>query len=199
MLQLLNEVAPFLRTVLEKELSNISSDWWNCRVVSNLTEQQQRNVRQKKVTSLDGLDLAALLRIFDSNYFDIQNSLELPRETRSWLKELQQVRNRWAHQVGGEARADDLFRDLDTVERFLGAIGGDLTIISEIQVQKSHVLQIIAKPLTSSSQPSLDISATEFRQSEIVRLKSSLENAGPVIRVIAGSPQNRFEVFIDGI
>jgi len=198
MLQLLNQVAPFLRIVLEKEFSRISPDWWNYRVVSNLTEQQQRNVRQKKVTSLDGLDLAALLRVFDANFFDIQNSVELPRETRIWLKELQQVRNRWAHQAGGEARADDLFRDLDTIERFLGAIGGDSTIISEIQVQKNQVLQNIAKPLTAASQLSKEISATEFRQSEIVRLKSSIEKTGPVIRVIAGSPQNRFEVFIDG-
>lgn len=112
MLALLNKSTPALRRFLGEALPQVSEDWWNICVIRNLTEQQARVIRQKGVNSLDGLDLAALLRVFDASYYEISNAADLPRETRSWLKELQQVRNRWAHHTGGEERPDDLFRYL---------------------------------------------------------------------------------------
>jgi hypothetical protein len=65
MLTLLNESIPALRRFLGEALPRVSTDWWNTCVVRNLTEQQARVVRQKGVNSVDGLDLAALLRVFD--------------------------------------------------------------------------------------------------------------------------------------
>src|SRR5688500_5735982 len=97
MLALLNESTPGLRRFLAEALPRVSADWWNTCVLRNLTEQQARVVRQKEVISLEGLDFAALLRVFDANYFEVSNLMDLPRETRNWLKELQQARNRWAH------------------------------------------------------------------------------------------------------
>jgi superfamily II DNA or RNA helicase len=194
MLTLLNESTPALRRFLEEALPLVATDWWNTCVVRNLTEQQQRVVRQKSLNSLAGLDLAALLRVFDANYFEVSNATDLPRETRSWLKELQQVRNRWAHHTGSEERRDDLFRDLDTLERFLGAIGGDASLITTVRNRKAAVLGEIAQPLPAAPPPV----STEFQQTQIVCLKSSLAKAGPVLRVLPGTPQNRYEVFLDG-
>jgi ATP-dependent helicase HepA len=199
MLALLNESTPTVRRFFAEALPRISADWWNTCVVRNLTEQQARVVRQKGVNSLDGLDLAALLRVFAANYFEISNAADLPRETRSWLKELQQVRNRWAHHTGGEERPDDLFRDLDTLERFLGAIGGDAALIATIRGRKATVLGGAAQPQSAAPTPPAPASAaTEFQQTQIVRLKSSPAKSGPVLRVLPGTPQNRYEVFLDG-
>ena len=58
-----------------------SADWWNTCVVRNLAEQGSR----------DGLDLEALLQVFDANYYEISNAADLPRETSSWLKKHQQI------------------------------------------------------------------------------------------------------------
>jgi ATP-dependent helicase HepA len=85
MLALLNQSTPALRHFLGEVLPRVSKDWWNALVVRNLTEQQARVVRQKEVTSLDGLDLAALLRVFDASYLEISNATNLPRGTRNWL------------------------------------------------------------------------------------------------------------------
>ncbi|MDA1274605.1 MAG: SNF2-related protein [Verrucomicrobia bacterium] len=194
MLTLLNESAPALRRFLGEALPRVAADWWNICVVRNLTDQQARVVRQKGLNSLDRLDLAALLRVFDANYFDVSNSTDLPRETRNWLKELQQVRNRWAHHTGNEERPDDLFRDLDTLERFLGAIRGDVSLIASVKSRKATVLGGVAQPPTVLSSPV----STEFQQTQIVLLKSSPTKSGPVLRVLPGTPQNRYEVFLDG-
>jgi ATP-dependent helicase HepA len=83
----MNESTAALRHFLGEALPRVSANWWDTLVVRNLTEQQARVVRQKGVTSLDGLDLAALLRVFDASYFrDLHGR-------RNWPKELQQVRN----------------------------------------------------------------------------------------------------------
>ena len=191
MLQLLTDSTISLRCFLNATLLAISPDWWNACVVRYLTEQQASIVRQKNVTSLDGLDLAALLRIFDSNYYEISQTTNIPRETRNWLKELQQVRNRWAHHTGGEENRDDLFRDHDTLERFLGAIGGDASLIATIRSRKAAVIGGAA-PVASP------LAATEFQPPQIVCLKSSPAKSGPILRVLPGTPQNRYEVFLDG-
>ena len=164
-----------------------------------MSSETSRNSRRdlfgrQQVTSLDGLDLAALLRVFDANYFEISNATDLPRETRNWLKELQQVRNRWAHHTGNEERPDDLFRDLDTLERFLGAIGGDASLIATVRRRKATVLGGVVSTATAAAPPV----STEFQQTQIVRLKSSPAKSGPVLRVLPGTPQNRYEVFVDG-
>ena len=194
MLALLNDSTPAVRHFLGGVLSELSTDSWNVCVLRNLTEQQASIVRQKNVTSLDGLDLSALLRVFDANYFDISNAAKLPRETRNWLKELQQVRNRWAHHTGGEESRDDLFRDLDTLERFLGAIGGDASFIATIRSRKSALMASVARPEPAES----PLAMSEFQATQIVCLKSSPAKSGPVLRVLPGTPQNRYEVFLDG-
>ena len=194
MLALLNDSAFPLRRFLGEVLPLVSTDWWNTCVVRNLTEQQARIVRQRGLNSLDELDLAALLREFDANYFEISNATDLPRETRNWLKELQQVRNRWAHHTGHEERPDDLFRDLDTLERFLGVIKGEASLIASVRGRKTVVMGGVARP-PPAAPPRLSV---EFQQTQIVRLKSSPAKSGPVLRVLPGTPQNRYEVFLDG-
>lgn len=199
MLALLNESAPSLRQLLTDALPRVSPDWWNTCVLRNLTEQQSRVVRQKGVISLDGLDFAALLRVFDANYFDLANASDFPRETRNWLKELQQVRNRWAHHTGNEERPDDLFRDLDTLERFLGAIGAESSLITSVRSRKAAMLRGSAQSVPAAPAfPAAPAPTTEFHQTQIVRQKSSPAKSGPVLRVMPGAPQNRYEVFMDG-
>ena len=68
---ILNDVANRLREFLGRSLAGIRADWWPALVVANLTEQQQRILKSRRSTSLDALDLAALLRVFNYNFDDI--------------------------------------------------------------------------------------------------------------------------------
>lgn len=86
MLTLLDKSTPALCRFLGEALPRVSPDCWNTRVTRNLMENLARVVRQKVVSSLDGLDLAALLRVFDANYYEVSNATDLPRETGGRLK-----------------------------------------------------------------------------------------------------------------
>ena len=191
----LNQTSISLRKFLAASLPGITCDWWEKCVSRNLTEAQQRIVRERNVTDLEGLDIAALLRVFDANYFDLSNRLNLPRETRNWLKELQQVRNRRAHQSGEAESPDDLFRDMDTLERFLGAIGGDPDLIASVREEKRSVLGSGGEKPTGNAMPEGE---DEFWVAQMVRLKATPVVSGPVLRTIPGVPQNRYEVFLHG-
>ena len=75
---LLNQASVSLRAFLFKSLPGITADWWDKCVLRNLTEGQARVVQERGVNDLDGLDMAALLRVFDANYFDLSNRLIFP-------------------------------------------------------------------------------------------------------------------------
>jgi Swt1-like HEPN len=67
---------------------------------SSVTERGQRRCGYST--------LAALLRVLDQNWFELSNMLRLPREGRTWVKELQTVRNKWAH-ISSESNSKRVF------------------------------------------------------------------------------------------
>src|SRR6266850_5945622 len=78
-----------LERFLLENLPRLSGDWWTKLVVSRLSFQQQRLVKEKDCRHLRDLDFAALLRVLDQNWYELSALLSLPREARHWLKELQ--------------------------------------------------------------------------------------------------------------
>ena len=109
---------------LSNQLPKLSPDWWNKLVIDRLSFQQQRTARERGFKQLEQFDFAALLRILDQNWFEISSTLSLPREARSWLKELQTVRNKWAHLSSTDLPPSESYRDADTLGRLLEAIDG---------------------------------------------------------------------------
>ncbi|OKY73967.1 MAG: hypothetical protein BM485_16060 [Desulfobulbaceae bacterium DB1] len=130
----LHVTAVEIRRYLAKNLPALDAEWWRKHVIDRLSFQQQRIAQEKGLTKLEDLDLAALLRIFDQNWFELSGREgSLPREARNWVKELQTIRNKWAHRSGQIMPATDIFRDLDTTGRLLSAIGGSPESLAEIE------------------------------------------------------------------
>ena len=86
-----NEVAVQLSIFLEKVLPKIFDDWWNKAVINALSFQQKQRIEQRKITTLNGLDLAGLLRVLDQNWYQLSTSLGLTSEDRHFVKEMQTV------------------------------------------------------------------------------------------------------------
>ena len=105
------EVAAFLAT----HLPALGEGWRETHVAYRLSFQQQRTMEERGLTKLEQLDFAALLRILDQNWHELSQALNLPREGRTWVRELQSVRNRWAHLSAAPVPAEDLYRDADTL------------------------------------------------------------------------------------
>ena len=108
-------------------------------VFANLTDLQKNNVKRKNINSLDGLDIAALLRVFDLNWNELSQQHSLLYEDRNILKEMQAVRNRWAHKPKTGYNLDDIYRDFDTMERFFKLLRGSKEIIDEFKTIKLSI------------------------------------------------------------
>jgi len=196
----LNEVSANLRAYLNKALPEIRSDWWNALVVAQLTEQQLRNLRNRKVDSLAGLDLASLLRVFNFNFDDIAQRADMSRDLRTWLREMQGIRNRYAHATEDLSSVDDQWRDLDTIQRFSGAIGATPALLDRVAKLKTGLLQTGLSPTPQSPPPpaAAPKPSSEFAPGDEVVLRSDSAKGGYVVQVIQSTPENRYVAIIDG-
>ena len=201
--KLLDRMAKALASYLDRLLPSLFDDWWKNAVLDNLSFNQQRRVEQKGIFSLSSLDLAALLRVLDRNWYEISMRMKLPPEARHYVKEMQTIRNKWAHASAEGFPLDDVYRDLDTLQRFAKVIEAEETFIQEIREAKASLLnEGLAHPSKTLDRTSQAAGESrqefEFEQGQIVFLKSNPEIKGAVISVMPGKPENRYKVFIEG-
>lgn len=209
-----SEVARFL----SKKLPSVSPDWWQKHVVERLSFQQQRMVLERGHKDLTQLDFAALLRVFDQNWYELSNAFGLPREGRTWLKELQTVRNKWAHLSAEAMPYSEVYRDADTLGRLLLLIDASQTSLEAVEARKSAAVLAMANPksifpdapaaevvtLVASKSPVgmerlskniLPHPTPLFRIGDIVSLKSDRAIIAPIIEIIPSGPECRYRVF----
>ena len=212
--ELLHASVAVISRWLEEKLPHLGSQWWVDNVVKRLTFQQQRLLEEKRVQSLHGLDMAAVLRVLDQNWSELAAIVPLPREARNWVKELQSVRNRWAHAPVGGVSPTDVFRDADTLERLLKVLGANDALLGKISVLKAATLVSIApiaatqsaaprvegSAVTTSDQPPKPtapvLSTHKFEVGQLLCLRSNPSSVFPVLTVITGAgAETRYQVF----
>ena len=132
-------ISKLLMDFLNASLPKISNNWWEEKVLINLTDLQKLNVKRNNICSLDGLDIASMLRIFDLNWSELSQQHTLLYADRNILKEMQAVRNRWSHKPTEGYSLDDIQRDFDTMQRFYKILGGNQKIIDEFQKIKLDI------------------------------------------------------------
>ena len=133
-----------IRTLLNIWLPQLSADWWERHVVGVLSYQQQERIKQSHIDNLSGLDLAALLRVIDQNWFELSSRFSWPKDGRNWLKEAQTIRNRWAHATSAETEPHDVYRDADTLERLAKMFAVGDTEQTQIATYKQQQLALIS-------------------------------------------------------
>ena len=124
-------IAP-LGVFLRRHFEPTNTNWWEGIVMKSLTIDQLKNVKARKVKSISGLDLAALLKVFDFNHYSIFQKQELLPEFRNIIKEMSAIRNRWSHAGESSYPSDDIFRDLLTIKKFAKEIGVDNSFLEEV-------------------------------------------------------------------
>jgi ATP-dependent helicase HepA len=201
-----------LALFLEAKLPDLSRDWWDKHVVDRLSFQQQRTVIERDHKSLRQLDFAALLRVLDQNWYELSNLMRLPREGRTWVKELQTVRNKWAHLSSEAMPASEVYRDADTLGRLLGMINADRSSLDMVESVKTAALatmagigsspvsktantgaKTISQPLSPDKASVLVVSS--FKVGDVVALRSNPTVQLPVLEVVIGGPECRYKVF----
>jgi ATP-dependent helicase HepA len=198
------EILGLLNQELLKSLKTImpalDSDWWNSLVLDKLTYQQKTFASSLPPQALERLDLAALLRVADLNWYDIASEGGFNREARNWLKEAQTIRNRWAH-APAEGLPDDMrYRDIDTIERLLQAFGADSQTFNHIKQEKQILLtRLAANENQPAKAPTKSVSEdSRYKPGDMVRLKADPNKSGAITAVLRGEAENRYQVFHDG-
>ena len=198
---------------LAKHLPAISDEWWEKHVVDRLSFQQQRMVQERNYGRLEQLDLAALLRVLDQNWFELSSSLRLPREGRHWVKELQTVRNKWAHASMVQTPASETFRDADTLGRLLTMLDAQDASLTIVENAKSDALAAMTpnatvRETTEGEQTSPKLAASQgcgspapgrplFNCGDMVALHSDPNVVFVVIAVIPSEAECRYTVLQD--
>lgn len=199
---LLRTITLLLAQWLEDNIMAINDDWWKQCVLPSLSYQQQQRVSASNITTLSQFDLAALLRIIDKNWFSLANKCLLDNETRSYLKELQLVRNHWAHTSCEETPVDDIYRDVDTILRLSKKLNLDSQFISNVEAIKKSLqpVEIITKIVeTRAEVPKISskLQDSEFALGTVVALKSNPSAIGAIVQVFEQKPENRYGVLIN--
>jgi SNF2 family DNA or RNA helicase len=201
----LNDLAKNTQQFLTAALPLCDEQWWDTCVMNCLTFQQRRIVEEKSITTLTELDLAGLLRILDRNWHEINSSHKLPYEARNWLKEAQAIRNRWAHLPPEGLKAEDHYRDLDTVLRLMTTLNADEASVSRLRQMRDKILINTGTNLegsrvidSSRSANTIQPVSTVLAKGDVVRLKSRPELTGAVIDIIENGSETRYQVFHDG-
>lgn len=181
------------RRFLANRLPGLGEDWWLRGVIRALPYQQQQVSREQGWSSLEDLDVAALLATLDGDWEILGLREVLDRDARGLVKEARGLRNRYAHEPVG-ARRDPmrLYRDLDTLAR----LASQLDPGSEETVALEHA-RVAAFGVASTDVMSDDRqpSAQPFAPGSLVRLMARPEVEGSVMSVIPGSPESRVRVF----
>lgn len=188
-----------LAKYLSKVLPELNSNWWEELVIQKLTFQQQRLATEKNMTSLTNLDFAALLRVLDKNWSDISYKKQLPWDRLTLIKELQTVRNKWAHLSSEEVPNNEMYRDLDTLSLFFNLIGSSEESLNKVEAVKSDILsKMTIPPVNTIPVRQNNISKTLFQVGDLVVLRSDPDNVMPIIEIITTGTELRYKTFVNG-
>ncbi len=162
---LLKTATAELERFLSESLPKISDEWWTKHVIDRLSFQQQRLAQERRFTALRDLDFAALLRVLDQNWFELSSARSLPKEGRNWVKELQTVRNKWAHLSSHDVSSSEVYRDADTLGRMLAMIGASAAALETIEAFKANAVAVLASkaPAKAVAPPALHVPGSVYQ------------------------------------
>ena len=190
---------------LQSELPTCDEKWWDSFVISALTYQQKQRVERTNITSISQLDLAALLRIFDRNWYQLSQKYNFSHQDRNYFKEMQTVRNRWAHIDTSSFSSEDVYRDLDTLQRVILKIYPNDTLGGEIKDFKEKVIiENSGKTKTATHQEVIEPTDIDNENADLiisvgdeVSLISSPSKRGAVMQIDGNDPTSRCKVWMD--
>ena len=196
----LDRLARLARRFLSAHLPQLGDNWWERGVVSALSYQQRRIVSDRRCTTLEELDLAALLRLIDQNWDFLRANSSLNFETRNWLKEAMGVRNRDAHRAPDEAHdAKRYHRDLDTIARLAESLDAGAAETADLRRDCDAAMNaIVAQPLSSGSTNMSGLGNGDIAPGVLVQLKARHDVCGPIMRIDRGGTERTVVLFING-
>ena len=173
------------------KLPKLTDDWWDDLVIGSLSTMQREQVAMRNIIDLKGLDLSALLRIFDRNWYVITSRFYMNSKDRYNIKEMFEVRNSWAHLSNENLNKTKVLHDVDVIMSLMQAFDAssndtrDMEVfILDVEDDKEMKLESASsqKEPTKSEEKSRDLS--DIKVGDLVSLASTPDSVGAVVNVV---------------
>ena len=214
-LNLFNTSGQYIASFLETWLPKIDEDWWEYRVLNNVPDFIKRNIENNG--TIYNLDVAALLKILDANWKELSEITHLDFVMRNYAKEMQTIRNTWAHQSSENFSSETIERHLSTLYQFCKGLNAPQPYLDRVQEYRTEILlkqfDLLSKTTdkTDTHTPANNTETTADLQTEspahkereitigtIVHLKADPSVQGAVINLSTTGQEIRYTVFING-
>ena len=148
--------------VKQKLVVHFPNNWWEQGVLSALSESQRRSVTRELAKNPDAdredlidanLLVPIVTRRFDTVFADTFHNY---RQTQSWLIQVAEARNGWAHPRSGDVLGDEAAHALYAMVQLLSA--ADLTEAEEVERLRKSILGIPPRPVQAEEGP-VEVSA----------------------------------------
>ncbi len=195
-----------LTTWLNQRLPRLSASWWNDNVLEKLSFHQRKRVEEEKFDKLSDLDLSALLRITDKNWYELSGLFYLRQTDRDCVRSMIAVRNTWAHCSGIMPTKQATLLDLQSISDFLSFCNGPQETLTQVEQYRDLYARSEVVPSKESStlvtntipvEPTSPI-ISAIAEKEAVYLVSNPDIIGIVMTVKKVGNSIKYEVFIDG-
>ena len=143
--------------VKQRLIDTYPNNWWEQGVLSALSESQRRSVNRELAKNPDAkrenlidanLLVPIVTRRFDSVF---AGAFRNYRQTQSWLIQVSEARNGWAHPRSGDMLADDAAHALYAMVQLLDA--ADLPGAEEVERLRKSILGIAQTPEEADEEP----------------------------------------------
>lgn len=185
---------------LSKKLPSITDNWWDELVVNNLSTLQRDHVLNNGITSIDGLDLAELLRVFDRNWFVITSRFFVNNRERNNIRKMQEVRNSWAHITPNAIGKEKVIADVDTIISLMQAFDASMketrdmeNFIFDVEGDKTFELEECKPTVVEQSVPMVQ-ATSGIKAGDVVTLVSDVSVVGAVTEIEG----NKYSLLING-
>lgn len=200
----LHQATGILVNWLAKMLPRVSEDWWNECVLDRLNYRQREIAIEKDFKELSDFDLAAVLRIADKNWYDMRSFAYLPTNERECIRDMQGVRNNWAHCAGTLQGKDAIIHDIEVLIKFFEQRGATAEEVRAVEEFKRNIENENIAALTTKESEVEEFTETpaasdaEIKEKDTVYLVGDPKTRGMVFSVENIGNTTKYEVFVDG-
>lgn len=202
----LHEASKTMLNWLNTLLPMVTDNWWDECVKTSLTFTQHEIAIEKGYSKLSDFDLAALLRIANKSWYNLQTVMFLPSHERETVRKMISVRNNWAHCITELPGKDVILQDLNTLLAFTEQFDGGKDTCDKINrfidfIEQPDSLNLEHSHIESNDSGEADVTTTKstasIHKNSLVYLVSDPKINGVVMSLKNLGDITQYNVFVN--
>lgn len=202
----LHEASKTMLNWLNTLLPMVTDNWWDECVKTSLTFTQHEIAIEKGYSKLSDFDLAALLRIANKSWYNLQTVMFLPSHERETVRKMISVRNNWAHCITELPGKDVILQDLNILLAFTEQFDGGKDTCDKINrfidfIEQPDSLNLEHSHIESNDSGEADVTTTKstasIHENSLVYLVNDPKINGVVMSLKNLGDITQYNVFVN--